>query len=56
MGIIVPDAESTKEWAKEQGMDDLSFPELCRQPILKCVTSPLTACMPAPPLYYIILY
>lgn len=37
MGVIVPDAEATKEWAKEQGMDDLSFPELCRQPLLKCV-------------------
>jgi hypothetical protein len=35
VGIIVPDAESTKEWAKEQGMDDLSFAELCRQPLLK---------------------
>ncbi len=35
VGIIVPDAESTAEWAKEQGMGDLSFAELCRQPLLK---------------------
>lgn len=50
MGVIVPDAEATKEWAQEQGMDDLSFPELCRQPLLKYVRArvccPLVCCPP----------
>lgn len=36
VSIIVPDAEAVHAWAKGEGLpSDLSFAELCRQPLLK---------------------
>eukprot|EP00624_Nannochloropsis_granulata_P006591 evm.model.NODE_4966_length_5578_cov_17.215490.1 len=36
VAIIVPDAEAVHDWARAEGLPaDLSFPELCRQPLLK---------------------
>lgn len=35
VAIIVPDAEMVMEWAKENDLTEMSFQELCRQPLLK---------------------
>ncbi|KAF9944739.1 Long chain acyl-CoA synthetase 7 peroxisomal [Modicella reniformis] len=35
VGVVVPDTETLKPWANENGLRDKSFEELCREPLVK---------------------